>query len=109
MTFLWASVFVASRRIPRNFAYGILALAGVLLLVDPLVYDSAALDFHFEAIATFFAIFSCGLCHALGRPVPPSVGLGRPLLPLWRPRRPVRRRRRDLRPPGGQGDAAARA
>lgn len=58
ITFLWASAFVASRRIPESFAYGILAIAGVLLLLDPLVYYSAALDFHFEAIATFFAIFA---------------------------------------------------
>jgi hypothetical protein len=58
ITFKWASAFVASRKIPKGFAYGILAIAGVLLLINPLVSYSAALDFHFEAIATFFAVFA---------------------------------------------------
>jgi len=58
ITFKWASAFVASRKIPKGFAYGILAIAGVLLLINPLVTYSAALDFHFEAMATFFAVFA---------------------------------------------------
>jgi hypothetical protein len=58
ITFKWASAFVASRKIPKGFAYGILAIAGVLLLINPLVSYSAALDFHFEAMATFFAVFA---------------------------------------------------
>jgi hypothetical protein len=58
ITFKWASAFVASRKIPKGFAYGILAIAGILLLVNPLVSYSAALDFHFEAMATFLAVFA---------------------------------------------------
>ena len=58
ITFKWASDVVVSRKIEKSFAFGILALAAALLLFNPLVYYSAALDFHFEAIATFFAIFA---------------------------------------------------
>src|SRR5580704_18987595 len=58
ITFKWASAFVASRKIPKGFAYGILAIAGILLLVNPLLSYSAALDFHFEAMATFLAVFA---------------------------------------------------
>jgi hypothetical protein len=58
ITFKWASDVVVSRKIEKGFAFGILALAAALLLLNPLVYYSAAVDFHFEAIATFFAIFA---------------------------------------------------
>ena len=58
VTFLWASQIVAARGISRRFGYGIVAVAVVLLLLDPLVYFSAALDFHLEATATFFAVFA---------------------------------------------------
>jgi hypothetical protein len=58
VTFLWASDLVVSRKTPKRFAYAILAVTGVLLLLDPLVYYTAALDFHLEATATFFAVFT---------------------------------------------------
>ena len=58
LTFLWASKMVARRRIHKGFGFGILGLAGILLLVNPLVYYTAALDVHFESTATFFAIFA---------------------------------------------------
>jgi hypothetical protein len=58
VAFLWASGFVQSRKTPRHLAIAVLAIAGFLLLVDPLVYYTAALDFHLEATATFFAVFA---------------------------------------------------
>jgi hypothetical protein len=58
VAFAWAFDFVVSRKTPRRFAFAILAVAGVLLLVNPLVYYTAALDFHLEATATFFAVFA---------------------------------------------------
>jgi len=58
VTFVWASDLAASRGIRREFAYGILGVGVLLLLLNPLVYYSAALDFHFEAIATFAAVFA---------------------------------------------------
>ncbi len=58
VAFMWASDLVESRKTPKRFAYAILAVAGLLLLVNPLVYYTAALDFHLEATATFFAVFA---------------------------------------------------
>jgi Predicted membrane protein (DUF2079) len=58
VAFMWVSEFVASRDTPKRFAYGLLVIAGVLLLVNPLVFYTAALDFHLEATATFFAVFA---------------------------------------------------
>jgi hypothetical protein len=58
VTFLWASELVVSRKVPKRLAYGVLVVAALLLLVDPLVYYTAALDFHLEATATFFAVFA---------------------------------------------------
>ncbi len=58
VTFLWASDMAVSRRVPKQFGYALLAVAGVLLLVNPLVYYTAALDFHLEATATFFAVLA---------------------------------------------------
>ena len=58
LTFKWASHLMESRKTRREAGYAILAVTAVLLLLDPLVYYSAALDFHFEATATFFAVFA---------------------------------------------------
>jgi len=58
VTFVWASDFVKRRRTPRGLAFAVVAVVGILLLVDPLVYYTAALDFHLEATATFFAVFA---------------------------------------------------
>jgi hypothetical protein len=58
VAFLWARGLVASRETPKRVAPVLLAIVGILLLVDPLVYYSAALDFHLEATATFFALFA---------------------------------------------------
>jgi hypothetical protein len=58
VTFVWASGFVTLRETPKRLAIAVLAVVGILLLVDPLVYYTAALDFHLEATATFFAVFA---------------------------------------------------
>jgi hypothetical protein len=58
VTFVWASEFVKRRKTPKGLAFSLLAVVGILLLVDPLVYYTAALDFHLEATATFFAVFA---------------------------------------------------
>jgi hypothetical protein len=58
VTFLWVSKLVVSRALSTRIA--VVALVGtlVLILLDPLVYFTAALDFHFEATVTFFAVFA---------------------------------------------------
>ena len=58
VVFVWTLDLVVSRRVPKRSALAILAVAGFLLLVNPLVYYTAALDFHLEATATFFAVFA---------------------------------------------------
>jgi Predicted membrane protein (DUF2079) len=58
LTFKWASDLLESRQTRRAAGFAILAVTAVLLLLNPLVYYSAALDFHFEATATFFAVFA---------------------------------------------------
>src|SRR3984957_15336171 len=58
VTLMWASDIAASRMIPKRFTYAILGIAAVLFLVNPLVYYTAAPDFHLEATATFFAVLA---------------------------------------------------
>ena len=58
VAFIWARALIASREVPRWFAQGLLAIAGVLLILDPLVYYTAALDVHLEATATLFAVLA---------------------------------------------------
>jgi hypothetical protein len=58
ITFKWASDLMDSRKTRKPAGYAVLAVVAVLLLLDPLVYYSAALDFHFEAAGTFFAVFA---------------------------------------------------
>jgi hypothetical protein len=58
ITFKWASHLMESRKTRPQAGYAILAVVAVLLLLNPLVYYSAALDFHFEATGAFFAVFA---------------------------------------------------
>ncbi|HEY5251392.1 MAG TPA: DUF2079 domain-containing protein [Acidimicrobiales bacterium] len=58
VVFAWTSALLVSRAVAKRFAYGVLVVVVLLLLVNPLVYYSAALDFHLEATATFFAVFA---------------------------------------------------
>jgi len=55
---LWIAALVERRQLGRRAAVGTLAVTTVMVLVNPLVYYTAALDFHIEATATFFAVFA---------------------------------------------------
>jgi hypothetical protein len=54
----WIGEMLEARRLPSSTRAAILLGALLLLLLDPTVYFSTALDFHFEAIATLFALLS---------------------------------------------------
>ena len=55
---LWVAELVERRQLDRRAAGSILAVTTLMVLVDPLVYYTATLDFHIEATATFFAVFA---------------------------------------------------
>jgi hypothetical protein len=57
ITFLWIYALVDSSHATRRVRRLTLVAACVVILVNPLTYFTAALDFHMEALATFFAIF----------------------------------------------------
>jgi Predicted membrane protein (DUF2079) len=56
VTFLWISKLVVERALSTRIAVTVLVVALALILLDPLLYYSSALDFHFEATATLFAV-----------------------------------------------------
>jgi len=58
VAYLWIAKLVVSRRLSTKVAVGFLAGSVLLILLDPFVYYSAALDIHLEATATFFAVFA---------------------------------------------------
>ena len=58
VVFMWVAKLLESRNLSRRVVIAILAGTTALIIVDPLLYYSAALDFHIEATATFFAAFA---------------------------------------------------
>ena len=58
VTWRWVAEMLQGRRVSSRARTLILLGVLLLLLVDPTVYFSTALDFHFEAIATLFAVLS---------------------------------------------------
>ncbi len=57
LAIFWVAELVERRDLAKPTAGLILALTTVMVLLNPLTYYSAALDFHIEATATFFAVF----------------------------------------------------
>ncbi len=58
VVYLWITRLVRARRLPAKVASLILVASLTMILVDPLVYYTAAIDFHLEATATFFAVLA---------------------------------------------------
>lgn len=58
VAYSWIARLVESRRLPKRTATLVLSASLLLILVNPLVYYTAALDFHLEATATFFAVLA---------------------------------------------------
>lgn len=57
IAFLWIYALVDSSHATRRVRRITLVAACVVILINPLTYFTAALDFHMEALGTFFAIF----------------------------------------------------
>jgi Predicted membrane protein (DUF2079) len=57
IAFLWIYALVVSSTLTPRVRRLSLAAVCVVILINPLTYFTAALDFHMEALATFFAIF----------------------------------------------------
>jgi hypothetical protein len=57
IAFLWIYALVDSSHATRRVRRLTVVAACVVILINPLTYFTAALDFHMEALATFFAIF----------------------------------------------------
>ena len=70
VTWRWVAEMVETRRVSSRVRTAILIGVLILLLVDPTVYFSTAVDFHFEAIATLFAVLSA---RSLWRGRPPKA------------------------------------